>query len=245
MNEMNTTTDGITALPAATQEALEKVKIAKAAWLSARQKQNEAGTTAATIRTRRDETEAEVKAMNEEWRTLFRESKGSMSPRMKKLRIEIALGRETLEEFESLLSAHEFETETLPWTTADLANTYVNAHEALITVHSRYVWSQFMALHGDALLNALSMRMYEMRCLHASGMEGINDASTMFNKFINKEIIAKAKSWTPSAEGDALLKESGMYPTSPAHNDIHSAPNPIARFKREKQRDRILQERAQ
>lgn len=245
MSETNTFTDSIAALPAATQKALEKVKSTKAAWLAASHKQNEAGATTATIKARRDETEAEVKAMNEEWRELFRESKGSMSPRMKKLRIEIALGRETLEEFESLLSSHEFDIETLPWTTADLASSYVNAHRELIAVHSRYVWAQFMAAHGEALLNALSLRMWDMEYLHGAGFDGVNDATTMFDKLIRSEITLKALERNPSAKGDVLLTEIGIYSASAARSDMQSAPNPIARSKREKQRDRIQQERVQ
>ncbi len=245
MSETTTTTDSITALPAATQKALEKVKSTKSAWLAASHKQNEAAATTATIKARRDETEAEVKAMNEEWRELFRDSKGGMSPRMKKLRIEIALGRETLEEFESLLSAHEFETETLPWTTADLARIYVSAHKELIAVHSRYVWAQFMAAHGDALLNALSLRMCDMEYLHGSGFEGVNDAAAMFDKLIRSEITLKARGWHPSAKGDVLLTEMGIYASSAAQSDRYKAPSPAAQSKREKQRERIQKERTQ
>jgi hypothetical protein len=53
--------------------------------------------------------EATTNALNEEWRTLFRESQGVVSKEMKKLRTEIALGRETLEDFDELLAAQECE----------------------------------------------------------------------------------------------------------------------------------------
>ncbi len=49
--------------------------------------------------------EATTNTLNEEWRTLFRESQGVVSKEMKKLRTEIALGRETLEDFDELLAA--------------------------------------------------------------------------------------------------------------------------------------------
>jgi len=221
----------LAALPAATQQALENVKNTKSAWLAARQKQAGAGTMAATIKQRRDETEAEAKAMNEEWRALFRENQGGMTPRMKKLRAEIALGRETLDEFDELLAAHQAETETLPWTTGDRAITYISAHHSLIKVHSRHVWAQFMKEHGQALINALSLRMHSMRYEHAGGYEGVSDADTLFRQFVQSEITSKAINQTPSVEGDTLLKEAGLYPVSPADNDARNAPTPAARHR--------------
>ncbi|MEJ1624881.1 septation initiation protein, partial [Escherichia coli] len=78
----------------------------------------------ATIRQRRAEMEATTNTLNEEWRTLFRESQGVVSKEMKKLRTEIALGRETLEDFDELLAAQESENALLPQKAAELAGKY-------------------------------------------------------------------------------------------------------------------------
>lgn len=96
-------------IPVSTQQALEKVNATKSAWLEARRQQKAAADNIATIRQRRAEMEATTNALNEEWRTLFRESQGVVSKEMKKLRTEIALGRETLEDFDELLAAQESE----------------------------------------------------------------------------------------------------------------------------------------
>lgn len=82
---------------------------ARNAWLEARRQQKAAADNIATIRQRRAEMEATTNTLNEEWRTLFRESQGVVSKEMKKLRTEIALGRETLEDFDELLAAQESE----------------------------------------------------------------------------------------------------------------------------------------
>ncbi|MCM5274439.1 septation initiation protein, partial [Escherichia coli] len=97
------------------------VNATKSAWLEARRQQKAAADNIATIRQRRAEMEATTNALNEEWRTLFRESQGVVSKEMKKLRTEIALGRETLEDFDELLAAQESENALLPQEAAELA----------------------------------------------------------------------------------------------------------------------------
>ncbi|MDH8179613.1 septation initiation protein, partial [Klebsiella pneumoniae] len=72
-----------------------------------------------------------------EWRTLFRESQGVVSKEMKKLRTEIALGRETLEDFDELLAAQECENAFLPQETAELAGKYIHAHDALVGTRAK------------------------------------------------------------------------------------------------------------
>ena len=100
-------TDTVLSLPAATQAALDRVSTARAAWLEARRVQATAAENAGTIRQRRAETEANATAQNDEWRRLFRENGGVMTAEMKKLRAEVALDRESLEEFDALLALHE------------------------------------------------------------------------------------------------------------------------------------------
>ncbi|EIP0302697.1 septation initiation protein, partial [Salmonella enterica] len=106
---MNNTAENtsLSTFPAVTQRALETLNTTRNAWLEARRQQKAAADNIATIRQRRAEMEATTNALNEEWRTLFRESQGVVSKEMKKLRTEIALGRETLEDFDELLAAQE------------------------------------------------------------------------------------------------------------------------------------------
>lgn len=73
-------------LPPKIREAVDKVKAAKAVWQEERRKQTEAAAMIETIRKRQEDTKTETQALNDEWRNLFRENQGNMTPRMKKLR---------------------------------------------------------------------------------------------------------------------------------------------------------------
>ena len=101
--------NNLSTFPAVTQRALETLNAARNEWFEVRRKQKTAADNLATIRQRRAEMEATTNALNEEWRTLFRESRGVVTKEMKKLRTEIALGRETLEDFDELLASEERE----------------------------------------------------------------------------------------------------------------------------------------
>ncbi len=114
--------NNLSTFPAVTQRALETMNTARNAWLEARRQQKAAADNIATIRQRRAEMEATTNTLNEEWRTLFRESQGVVSKEMKKLRTEIALGRETLEDFDELLAAQESENALLPQKAAELGD---------------------------------------------------------------------------------------------------------------------------
>ncbi|EAC0751093.1 septation initiation protein, partial [Escherichia coli] len=142
-------------IPVSTQQALEKVNATKSAWLEARRQQKAAADNIATIRQRRAEMEATTNALNEEWRTLFRESQGVVSKEMKKLRTEIALGRETLEDFDELLAAQESENALLPQEAAELAGKYIHAHDTLVGIRAKQIWEDFMQSHGKALIQTL------------------------------------------------------------------------------------------
>ncbi|EAY7373448.1 septation initiation protein, partial [Salmonella enterica] len=126
---MNNTAENtsLSTFPAVTQRALETLNTTRNAWLEARRRQKAAADNIATIRQRRAEMEATTNALNEEWRTLFRESQGVVSKEMKKLRTEIALGRETLEDFDELLAAQESENALLPQEAGKLAGQYISA----------------------------------------------------------------------------------------------------------------------
>ena len=72
-----------------------------------------------------------------------------------KLRAEIALGRETLDEFEDLLAAQAAENEFLPWKTADAANRYISEHNHLIETHAVWLWNEFMKNTARNLFRSL------------------------------------------------------------------------------------------
>ncbi len=103
------------------------------------------------------ETEATANAQNDEWRALFRDSSGAMTPEMRALRTEIALNRETLEEFDALLASHAEETARLPFETADRAKEYISAHNSLVELRAMQLWQDFMCDHGQPLIQTLSL----------------------------------------------------------------------------------------
>ncbi|EOM4010691.1 TPA: septation initiation protein, partial [Escherichia coli] len=149
--------NNLSTFPAVTQRALETMNTARNAWLEARRQQKAAADNIATIRQRRAEMEATTNTLNEEWRTLFRESQGVVSKEMKKLRTEIALGRETLEDFDELLAAQESENALLPQKAAELAGKYIHAHNILVDIRAKQIWEDFMQSHGKALIQTLSL----------------------------------------------------------------------------------------
>lgn len=230
----DTTADSINALPAATQAALEKVNITKAAWLEARRKQESAAAQAGIIRQRRSETEASANAQNEEWRRLFRENGGVMTPEMKKLRAEVALDRESLEEFDALLAAHESENEFLPWKTADRAHAYINAHDRLTEHRAMHIWKDFMRAHGQQLIKTLSLLKITLGRSAGSGsgvVHSVNDPETVLKDFISRHITQPALAGGALPEEDAAFQLAGIFADDAAHSDFRNGPSPAARLK--------------
>lgn len=204
--------NNLSTFPAVTQRALETLNTARNAWLDARQ-QKAASDNIATIRQRRAEMEAITNALNEEWRTLFRKSQGVISKEMKKLRAEIALGRETLEDFDDLLAAQESENALLPQEAAELAGKYINAHDALVGIRAKQIWEDFMQLHGKALIQTLSLLKSTMG-REASAVVGVvhsvNDPDTVLKDFIHKNIIKPALTNDAMPEQDPVFKLAGV-----------------------------------
>ncbi len=229
------TQQNVTALlPATTQAALEKVNTAKSAWLEARRKQDEAAARAETIRQRRAETEKTADAQNDEWRTLFRENNGVLTPEMKSLRVDVALGRETLEEFDALLAAHKDENEFLPWETADRAREYIRAHNSLAELRARQIWQEFMKEHGQQLIRTLSLLKVTLG-RDAGRITGVvnsvNDPATVLKNFISRNITTPALSRDALPEEDPAFKLAGTEPDYAACVDYRKASSPAARHK--------------
>lgn len=205
--------NNLSTFPAVTQRALETMNTARNAWLEARRQQKAAADNIATIRQRRAEMEATTNTLNEEWRTLFRESQGVVSKEMKKLRTEIALGRETLEDFDELLAAQESENALLPQKAAELAGKYIHAHNILVDIRAKQIWEDFMQSHGKALIQTLSLLKSTMG-REASAVVGVvnsvNDPDTVLKDFIHKHITRPALANDAMPEQDPVFKLAGV-----------------------------------
>ncbi len=228
------TEDIIATLPASTQSALNTLNTAKSAWLEAHQNQRAASERVETIRQRRTETEKAAKAQNEEWRALFKESNGVMTPKMKKLRTEIALDRETLEEFDALLEEHLKENEFLPWETADRAKEYIHAHDRLVELRAMQIWQEFMQGHGKQLIETLSLLKITLGRVSSSVVgvvHTVNDPESVLKDFISKKITHPALSRDALPEEDPVFKLAGISPDYAAHVDFSKASSPAGRHK--------------
>ncbi|HGV9335949.1 TPA: septation initiation protein [Raoultella planticola] len=234
-------------IPAATLKALEKVNATKSAWLEARRQQKAAADNIATIRQRRAEMEATTNVLNEEWRTLFRESQGVVSKEMKKLRTEIALGRETLEDFDELLAAQESENAFLPQKAAQLAGQYIHAHENLLSIRAKQIWEDFMQAHGKALIQTLSLLKSTMG-REASAVTGVvhsvNDPDTLLQDFIRRHITEPALSNDAMPEQDPVFKLAGVAPDYTARLDFSKQPSPAAIHKMKVRQERTEKEKS-
>ncbi|EGI5568063.1 septation initiation protein [Salmonella enterica subsp. enterica serovar Weltevreden] len=226
--------NNLSTFPAVTQRALETMNTARNAWLEARRKQKAAADNIATIRQRRAEMEASTNALNEEWRTLFRESQGVVSKEMKKLRTEIALGRETLEDFDELLAAQESENALLPQEAGKLAGQYISAHNPLMEIRAKQIWEDFMQSHGKALIQTLSLLKTTMG-RKASAVIGVvhsvNDPDTVLKDFIRKHITEPSLANDAMPEHDPVLKLAGVAPDYAALADFRKLPSPAALHK--------------
>ncbi|MHB9187611.1 phage polarity suppression protein [Escherichia coli] len=234
-------------IPVSTQQALEKVNATKSAWLEARRQQKAAADNIATIRQRRAEMEATTNALNEEWRTLFRESQGVVSKEMKKLRTEIALGRETLEDFDELLAAQESENALLPQEAAELAGKYIHAHDTLVGIRAKQIWEDFMQSHGKALIQQLSLLKSTMG-REASAVVGVvhsvNDPDTLLKDFIHKHITRPALTNDAMPEQNPVFKLAGVAPDYAARLDFSNKLSPAAMHKMKVRQERAEKEKA-
>ncbi len=146
---------------------------------------------------------------------MFHENQGQVTPKMKKLRAEIALGRETLEEFDDLLAAHAGDNELLPWKTAELARGYIQAHDDFIETHVTRLWDDFMKQHGSTLIQLLSL-LKVTKGRSASSISGVvhsvNDPETLLRDFIASSITKEgANKQVISSQADSLIKISRIW----------------------------------
>ncbi|WBW60868.1 phage polarity suppression protein [Klebsiella electrica] len=229
------------AVSSATQLVLEKANSAKSTWMDSRRKQTEAAEMIANIRKRRDETESETKAQNEEWRQMFHDNQGQVTAAMKTLRADIALGREMLDEFDELLATHAGENEFLPWKTAELAQNYIRAHETLVETHLAQLWDNYMQQHGQYLIQLLSL-IKVTKGRSASSVIGVvhsvNDPETVLRDFVAAKITAPALAREASLQEDPFLREIGVFADNLAYHDVQKAPSPAAQMRIKNQREK-------
>ena len=246
---MNNTAENndLSTFPAVTQRALETLNVARNEWLDVRRQQKAAADSIAIIRQRRAEMEATTNALNEEWRTLFRESQGVVTKEMKKLRTEIALGRETLEDFDELLAAQESEDAFLPQKAAQLARQYIHAHENLLSIRAKQIWEDFMQAHGKALIQTLSLLKSTMG-REASAVTGVvhsvNDPDTLLKDFIRKHITEPALANDAMPEQDPVFRLAGVAPDYAARLDFSKQPSPAAIHKMKVRQERAEKEKS-
>lgn len=244
----NITVTAADALPASVQSALEKVNAARNAWIETRHKQESAASQADTIRQRRAETEANATAQNDEWRRLFRENGGVMTPEMKKLRAEVALDRESLEEFDALLALHAQESEFLPWETADRAKDYISAHNELVRLRAMQLWQDFMQAHGGPLIQTLSLLKITLgreASITSGVVRGVNDPESVLREFIAEHITRPALERDALPEEDAAFRLAGVFPDHAARVDLSRGPTPAARNRMLIRREIAQKEQAQ
>lgn len=157
-----------------------------------------------------------------------------MTPEMKKLRTEIALDRETLEEFDALLEVHKKENEFLPWETADRAKEYIHAHNRLVELRAMQIWQEFMQGHGKQLIETLSLLKITLGRASSSVVgvvHTVNDPESVLKDFISRKITQPALSRDALPEEDPVFKLAGISPDYAAHVDFSKASSPAARHK--------------
>lgn len=204
--------------------ALEELTRAREQYQQAKQSQINADGLINTIRQRKKQTEIEAQAANAEWRRLFNENDGNQTKEMKKLRTECALAKDTIEEFENLITARLEENVLLPSRVGDAAASYIRAHNKAIELHAENTYRSFMATQGEALLQMLRLQ-YLAFCNARQGnagwgvYDGLNDSDTLLMNFIKTEITDKALQHSPSAGADELLNKIGISVGQQAHAD--------------------------
>jgi len=203
---------------------LEELARAREQYQQAKQSQKNADALINTIRQRKKQTETEAQAANDQWRRLFNENDGSQTKEMKKLRTECALAKDTIEEFENLITARLEENALLPSAVGDAAASYIRAHNKAIELHAENTYRSFMAAQGEALLQMLRLK-YLAFCNARQGnagwgvYDGLNDADTLLLNFVKTEITDKALRHSPSVGTDELLNNIGISTGQQAHAD--------------------------
>ncbi|MEY0629839.1 hypothetical protein AB7441_23050, partial [Providencia rettgeri] len=123
------------------------------------------------------------------------------------------MSKETITEFDKLISVHQDELQPLESQLGLCARTLIHQQGDLINAYSRYLFDKFMLTHGKELnslmkLCYLSFKVNESSNAGNSGIyEGINDAKVNFNNFIQDKLISYWHSDINQSEMNFLSKE--------------------------------------
>lgn len=212
----------------------EMLQEKKTEWLKSRMAELKAQDMISTIKERREETEKETSIANEQWRSMFKENNGTLTPEMKKMRSECAIAKETIQEFDELLAVRQEEFTTLPWLTGKKAKDYIDMHNTLIASYAQVLFETFMQNHGGSLMQALSLHYLALRNITPTSLsnygvyEGVNDADQLFKNFISDKITSLAMKYTPRVSNDRFLQQIGISPENEALWDLKKRPSPAA-----------------
>jgi len=218
----------------AVEPELNDLRSNRKKWHAAREAQDKAEKIIRTIHLRREETQAQAKEMTEKFHALFEETNGELTAALKKVRSEGMLAKDTVIEYDALLTRREDEFTTVPWATGRAAHDYIQTHKAVLKKHAHQTFRRFLDNHGPELFQALALVRLACRNDEA-GMpdnstgvySGINDAESEFRRFLDASIIAPAKSARPEVGDDEVLKETGVYPEPEAQADARLRPSPM------------------
>jgi len=203
-------------------------------WQTAREGQEKAEGIIRTIRLRREETQAQVAEMTEKFHAMFEETNGELTAELKKVRSEGMIAKDTVIEYDALLTRREDEFTTVPWATGRAAHDYIQAHNAVLKKHAHQTFRRFLDNHGAELFQALAL--IRLACRNdevgipdnSTGVySGINDADSEFRRFLDASIYAPVQSVSPQVGNDEVLKETGIYPEPEAQSDVRLRPSPM------------------
>lgn len=203
-------------------------------WLKAKMAELKAQEMIGTIKEHKEETEKETSIANEQWRLMFKENNGALTPEMKKIRSECAIAKETIQEFDELLAIRQEEFTTLPWFTGRKAKDYIDMHNTFIASYAQVLFGAFMQNHGKSLMQALSLHYLALRNITPTSLsnygvyEGVNDADQLFKNFISDKITSLAMEYIPRVDGDKFLQQIGISPENEALWDLKKTPSPAA-----------------
>ncbi|MEY0579790.1 hypothetical protein [Providencia manganoxydans] len=165
------------------------------------------------VKQRKRDTISAAESYDETWRLRFQESGGVITDEMKQLRTDSVLSKDTLNEFDKLITLYQDELKILEGQLGKAAQSLIHQQGALIRCHANALLTQFMQAHG-AQLNRIMKLYYLSLCVNESGdagatgvHEGINDAKTQFDEFIKTQLTRNWYTPLTATENKSLSSE--------------------------------------
>ncbi|WP_433587225.1 hypothetical protein [Providencia alcalifaciens] len=177
------------------------------------------------IKQRKSELIESTQQHDETWRKLFHENNGVITDEMKQLRTDSVLSKETMSEFDKLISAHQDELSPLESQLGKCARMLISQRGELIKSYSHYLFDKFMLTHGKELHSIMKLCYLSFKINESSNAgnseiyEGVNDAKVNFNNFIQNKLICYWHSDMNPKEIDALSSEINFSVNSDVYFD--------------------------